>query len=147
MSLVNPGSKGIFLVLFGALVSLVGAAGCSSAEPPPPKDPGPIVAETAKPVAPAEIPSDPVDLGSDCAKAEARCGGGVCELSMENGCDKPLTCEFAMLTVCQAQTDLVQAKAKRRDTFAAKTKDKVSFAADCAQGQVVSTKVEKASCK
>lgn len=144
MSRTKPESMVSSLVVFGGLMV---TAACSSPAPPPPKDPGPPPVETAKPAEPQEIPSDPVDVGVACVKAEARCAGGVCELTMDNACDKPQTCEFAMLTVCQAQTDLVQAKAKRRDTFAAKTKDKVSFAADCAGGRVVSTKVESASCK
>ncbi len=121
-------------------------AGCSS--PPPPAPPQPANPETtAKPAETAEIPKEPVETGKACAKAEAQCGNGVCAVAMNNGCDQAVTCDLTVMMVCQAETDLVQAKARKHETFAAGSKDSVSIAADCAAGRIVTTKVQTIVCK
>lgn len=134
--------------LAGALFA-GGVLGCSAPPPPEVKEPAaPEATATARPeVGPEAIPKEAVESGMDCAKAEAQCGGGVCAVTMKNGCDKAVTCDFSILTVCQAETDLVQAKAKRRETFASGAKESVSIAADCAANRIVSTKVSALVCK
>ncbi len=140
------GTKTRFGSIGIAAAALV-VGGCSS--PPPPKPPGPPVDEpTVKPIeTAAEIPREPVETGKPCAKAEAQCGNGVCAVAMNNGCDQAVTCDVTVMMVCQAETDLVQAKARRHETFAAGSKESVSVAADCAAGRIVSTKVQSMVCK
>ena len=134
---------------FGS-ITLAGAgiavAGCSATPPPAPPQP-PNAETTAKPAETAEIPREPVETGKDCAKAEAQCGNGVCAVTMNNGCDQAVTCDLTVMMVCQAETDLVQAKARKHETFAAGSKDSVSIAADCAAGRIVTTKVQTITCK
>ena len=132
-----------------AMVAMMLGVGCSAPPPPEVKEPvAPEATATAKPAVGAEeIPKEPVDSGMACAKAEAQCGGGVCAVKMDNGCEKAVTCEFSIVMVCQAETDLVQAKAKRRETFAAGAKESVSVAADCAANRIVSTKLAALACK
>jgi len=127
----------------GALV----LAACSS--PPPAATPPPAKEEPAKAKVetPQDLPKEPVDSGKECAKATAQCGGGVCSLTLDNTCAEAVTCDIAILTVCQAQTDLVQAKARRRETFAAGSKEAFSIPADCSNDRVVSTKVQSLACK
>lgn len=136
---------------FGGIALLVTAlalAGCSGSDPPPPSPPAPAKPEapaaSAEPEAP---PKEPVESGMACAKAEAQCGGGACALSIDNTCAQPITCNVLMLTVCQAETDLIQLKARRRQTFPAQRKDELSIAASCQTGRTVSSKVQTLECK
>lgn len=129
--------------LFVSLGLAASALVACSPPPPPPVVPK----EEPKPDPNAEIPKEPVDTGKPCAKAESQCGGGVCAIHMENGCEGAVTCDFTVVMVCQAETDLVQAKARKHETFAAGAKEGLSIAADCAGGRIVSTKVESAACK
>ena len=123
----------------------IASSALAACSPPPPKEPP---KEAPKPAPTAEeIPKEPVDTGKPCAKAEAQCGSGVCAIHMENGCEAAVTCDFVVEMVCQAETDLVTAKARKRETFAAAAKEGVSLAADCAGGRIVSTKVGSAVCK
>jgi hypothetical protein len=133
-----------------AAVALV-LGGCTSPMQPPADGPP---AATAAPATTAtaeakeqEIPVEPVESGKACAKAEAQCGGGVCALTLDNACAEPITCNLAILTVCQGPTDLMQVKGKTRDTVAAQKKSKLSLSANCNEGRVVSTKVESLDCK
>ncbi|MEZ4297714.1 MAG: hypothetical protein R3B70_22345 [Polyangiaceae bacterium] len=132
----------------GALSLACAAGGCSS--PPPPADPTtdpPKVEQKEPDPEPMEIPVDPVESGKDCAKATSQCAGGVCEVTLDNTCDAPVTCSLAMVTVCQAQTSLVQAKGTTRDTIPAATKTKMALSANCNDGRIVSTRVETLECK
>jgi len=127
-----------------AAVALV-IFGCSPPPPPPPApktEPPPPAA-----AAPEEIPKEAVASGKDCAKAEAQCGGGVCSVVIDNTCEQPVTCNLFVVTVCQEQTDLVQVKARTRETFAARKKDTVSITANCQAGRIVSTKLQQLECK
>lgn len=125
---------------------VLATAACSSPPPPPPEHPEPLPKKDEAP-APQEIPNEPVDTGQACAKASAQCGGGVCEVTVDNTCPAPQTCNLFILSVCQAETDLIQVKARTRETFAAGKKDKVSLSAACQTGRVVSTKVQSLECK
>jgi hypothetical protein len=143
------GAKGC-LGSVGLVAFLLGTAGCGGPAQTAPKEAAPAASQEAKPkkeeVA-EEIPKEAIESGKDCAKAEAQCGGGVCALSLDNTCAAAVTCDIHILTVCQAQTDIVQAKARKRETFAAGKKDRVSIAADCAENRIISTKVQTLSCK
>jgi hypothetical protein len=131
-----------------SVAAVVVTAGCS---PPPPPSPPPAATSQAEappaPTAAEEPPKEPIASGMACAKAEAQCGGGVCAMSMDNTCAQPVTCNLLMITVCQAETDLIQLKARRRATFPAQHKDELSVAASCQSGRTVSSRVESLECK
>jgi hypothetical protein len=129
-------------------------AGCSSPAPPAADQPAATATATAaEPAATAaaasqEVPTEPVQLtGKDCAKAEAQCGGGVCAVTVDNGCAEPITCSLSMITVCQAPSGMSQVKGKTRDTIAAKNKGKITLSGNCTEGQAASTKVDALECK
>lgn len=136
-------------VSMGLAAVALAAGGCSSPSPPPADSPPSATSEPAATAAPTSqaIPVEPVDSGKACAKAEAQCGGGVCEISLDNTCAEPVTCNLAIVTVCQGQTDLMQAKGRTRDTFAAQKKSKMSISATCNEGRIVSTRVDALECK
>jgi hypothetical protein len=127
------------------------AASCGGAPPPPPladPAPGPVedddAAEAAEPAAPVK---EPVSAGKDCVKAEAECGGGVCLVTLKNGCEQPVTCDLFVTAICQAKTDRVEARARKRDTFAAKTDGPMSAEAKCSDGNVIHTEVQELRCE
>src|SRR5262245_39372105 len=101
----------------------------------------------AAPAKPEEIPKVPVETGQACATAVAECGGGVCQVTLDNTCAAPMTCNLNVLTVCQAEQDMIQVKARSKDTFAAQTKGKMSLSANCNTGRTVATKVQALECK
>jgi hypothetical protein len=126
---------------------MVGVVACSPAKPeptaqpavsmtPPEPDPGP-----AEPAGP-----EPVQTGHECATAEATCDGGLCELKLKNGCDKPLTCDAFVVIRCKAGTDLVEARGRGRDTFPAKTDGKLDVTANCTMGSIVQTSLSELKC-
>jgi hypothetical protein len=101
-------------------------------------------AEAAEPEAPVK---EPVEAGLNCVKAEAECGGGVCLVTMKNGCEVPITCDLAVTAVCQAKTDRVEARARKRDTFAPKTDGAMSAEARCSEGDVIHTELQALRCE
>lgn len=120
--------------------------GCSAPPPPPPAEPPPPAPEPTQ-AAPQEIPKEPIDSGQACLKAEAQCAGGVCVVGLTSACQQPVTCSLLILTVCQAETDLVQVKSRARGTFPAGGKAEMATEAPCSRGTVVSTRVETLECK
>jgi hypothetical protein len=136
-------SRGPASVTFAIAIALL--AGCA-APPPPPKPPAPPPPPAAPPE-PAPPTKEPVATGKDCATAEAECAGGVCAVEIKNGCDQPITCDLFLTATCQAQTEMVEARARKRDTFAAKTDGQLSAEAKCTEGDVIHTEVKELACK
>ena len=136
----------------GAAAALPGAAlllllaSCGSPPPPPPKPapPAPMEPAPAEPPAPTK---EKVDSGLPCAAAEAECDGGYCEVTIAGGCEQPITCELAIIANCKSAATLVEAKARSRGTFAAKTEGKLTAAANCAEGAVIRTAVQELKCR
>lgn len=144
--MVRVSFSSLGLVTTFALLAALGA--CAAPAPPPAGPAQPAATETAAPPAKVEeIPREAVESGKACAKAESQCGGGVCTVAMDNTCEQAITCSIFVLTICEAETDLVQVKARSREAFAARSKDKVSLTANCESGRIVSTKLQTVECK
>ena len=126
---------------FATLAALVGAC---SPPPPPPKPPPPPPPIDTTPVEPVK---EALACNLECAKADALCAGGVCNITLKNSCEQPITCDLFIVANCRSGSDLVEAKARKRETFAAKTDGEMSLAANCAQGEVVRTEAKELQCK
>lgn len=122
-------------------------SGCASAPPPPPPAPAAPAPVEAVPDEPAPIEKVPVETGRDCATAVAECGGGVCLITMKNGCEVPITCDLFISASCRANTTMVEARARKRDTFAPKTDGEMSAEAKCTDGDVIHTEVQELRCE
>ncbi|MEJ7733430.1 MAG: hypothetical protein WKG00_30080 [Polyangiaceae bacterium] len=120
---------------------------CGSPPPPPPRPAPPAPVEPAAPAAPAALTKEKVDSGLPCAAAEAECDGGYCAVTIACGCEQPITCELAIIANCKSAATLVEAKARSRGTFAAKTEGKLTAAANCAEGEVIRTVVQELKCR
>jgi hypothetical protein len=123
-------------------LTLALAAACGATPPP--------VAPSAPPSAPAPASQTPateaVASGMDCAVAEARCGGGSCNVKIKNGCDRAVRCELAVTATCETQNGTSQANGQERDSFAAGSTGELGAQATCG-GQVLHTEVTKLTCK
>jgi hypothetical protein len=126
----------------------VGAAlwmGCAPAAPPPIPQPSATVAPV--PDTP-EVPSkEDVSSGKDCVKAQSQCGGGACDVTVQNGCDAPVTCDATLVVRCRDKTDFQEAKGRKRGTVGAKSNDTLNVSAECNSGEVVHTEFGQLSCK
>ena len=134
--------KGLSYLHSAIAVALLAA--CSP--PPPPRPPPPPPAPAAPPEPPPPT-KESVATGKDCATAEAECAGGACVVEIKNGCDQPITCDLFLVASCQAQMEMVEARARKRDTFAAKTDGALSLEAKCTEGRVIHTEVKELLCK
>jgi hypothetical protein len=129
---------------------LLACCGGSAGEPPsaptaPSATSSPEVA--APPAAPAPAAKEPVETGKDCAKAVADCGGGVCTVTLKNGCAQAITCDLAVGSTCKARENMLEAAGRKRDTFAAQSEGELVVGAKCTEGDVLSTSVKSLSCK
>jgi hypothetical protein len=116
---------------------------CGSPPPPPPSP-------TPKPVAPAPPPPPEkvkVETGKDCAKAEATCSGGLCDVEVDNGCAEPVSCDVTATAVCKTDAEMLDAQGRGRGTVPAKSKGKLSAVADCTRGVVMTTSVKEMRCR
>jgi hypothetical protein len=103
--------------------------------------------EPVAPDEPAAPTKEKVDSGLPCAAAEAECDGGYCAVTIAGGCDQPITCELAIIANCKSAATLVEAKARSRGTFPAKTEGKLTAAANCAEGEIIRTAVQELKCR
>jgi len=131
--------RAIVLTAFAALV------GACTPPPPPPKPPAP-------PPTPVDTtPPEPVKVQLtctlECLKAEAECDGGVCKVAVKNGCEQPVTLDLFIVSSCKSGTAMVEAKARKRETFAAKTDGEMAVAANCSEGEVVLTEAKELLCQ
>lgn len=135
------GSNRLRRILFaGAL----GLSGCAA--PPPPAVP-PVAAPPVPEAAPAPPEKEAVATGSDCAKAQAQCGGGVCVLSIDNACAQAVSCDATMVTTCKSGHEMVEAARRKRETFAAGTAGEISLQGNCPSGEILRTAVQSIACK
>lgn len=109
-------------------------------------------AASASVAEPASLPPGPpepekIATGHECATAEALCDGAVCTLKLKNGCDNALTCEASMVLRCQAGTDIIEASARGRQTFAQKSDADLHMTANCTTGSIVQSSVTDLKCK
>jgi hypothetical protein len=126
---------------------LAALLGCGGAPPPPPPAPAAVAPKEPAPAV-AEAPAkEPIETGSDCAKAESQCGGGACMLFVKNGCDQAVSCDATMTTTCRAGTEMVEAARRKRETFAGKTEGEISLQGDCQGGEILRTAVKSIACK
>lgn len=127
-------------------VGWLGSWGCS---PPPPKVEPAVSASTPEP--PSEPPVVPtkeeIPSGKDCLKAQKLCAGGACDVTVQNQCDEPATCDAFVTAKCKAATQFLEAKGRKRATIPAKTDDKINVTAECSEGDVVYTDLTDLKCK
>ena len=136
-------TKGLALLVTGALAALFG---CASAPPPPPA-PAPAPPSPSKAAAPEPPAKEPVETGSACATAEAQCDGGECVIFVKNGCEQSISCDATMTTTCKSSTEMIEAARRKRETFAAKTDEEIRLVGDCASGEILRTAVKSIACK
>ena len=142
----RPGVARLPAVL-GACV-LAGVLAACGSPPPPPAAPAPPPAPTAAaPPEPATPTKEKVESGMACAPGEAECDGGYCAVVIAGDCEQPITCELAVAAKCKSGASLVEAKARSRGTFPAKTEGKLTAAARCNEGEVIHTAVEELKCR
>jgi hypothetical protein len=91
--------------------------------------------------------NEPVESGKDCVKAQGKCGGGVCNVSVKNDCDEPVHCELAISARCDTQGGTSDASGGDRVTVAAHATGEVDAQVGCSGGQIVRTQVQKLACK
>jgi hypothetical protein len=89
----------------------------------------------------------PLEAPKPCLKGEAACGGGVCDLTVKNDCDAPLTCDVVIVSSCKTNTGFGEARGRKRATFAAKAPDKLNIGALCTEGDVMRTQVSEIKCQ
>lgn len=117
--------------------------------PPAPVSTPEATAAPALTKAPVDAPPDKVavDAGKDCVKAEAECSGGLCDVTVKNGCDQPVTCDVGIGAVCKTDAEMIDAKGRGRDTVAAKANGKIQVVANCQRGVVMTTEVKDMHCR
>jgi len=128
-------------------LAVVLAAGCGPAPAPPPPAAPPAPTAAPAPEAPAPPAKEKVDVGQECVHAEVECEGGVCTATLKNDCDQAVTCDLAITTTCKANTTMLEAAGRKRDTFAAKSDGELKVGAKCNEGDVVRTAMKSMSCK
>jgi hypothetical protein len=129
-------------IVMASLAALLGA--CSPPPPPPkPPEPPPAPVDTTPPE-PVKVP---LTCGLECVKSEAECDGGVCKLTIKNSCEQPVTLDLFIVASCKSGTAMVEAKARKRETFAAKTDGEMALAANCSEGEVVLTEAKELLCQ
>jgi hypothetical protein len=121
---------------------LCGCGGAQAAPKPPPSTPSAV--DSAATAAPS---TQPVETGKDCATAEGKCGGGVCDVTVKNGCSQAIRCELEVAATCESQSGTAESGGRERDTFAAGASGDLGAKATCADGRVVRTEVRQLSCK
>jgi hypothetical protein len=127
------------------LVAAAAIEGCSAPPPPPAAKP-----EQAAPAAPAglRMEKEALQLGKPCATGQSVCGGGVCDLTVKNDCDAPLTCDVFVASTCRTASGAGEARARKRGTFPAKAEDKLNIAALCQEGgEALRTTVSELKCQ
>jgi hypothetical protein len=126
-------------------VALAGLFDCAAQEP------------AAKPAAPTshEAPNsasptpqwEAVETQKDCAKAEAQCGGGVCDAKVKNDCDAPIRCSLEIMATCSTSGGDSTANGSDHATINAHSSGDVGAQATCGGGDVVHTAIQKLSCR
>ena len=129
-------------IMIAALAALLGACG---PPPPPPLPPAPPPAPVE--VKPPEPVKGPLACNLECAKPEAECDGGVCKVTIKNSCEQPITCDLFITASCKSGTAMVEAKARKRETFAPKTDGEMALAANCTEGEIVLTEAKELQCQ
>ena len=137
-------TKGITLLGAGALAVLLG---CAGAAPQPEPSTGPAPAPPPKAGAPGPAAKEPVATGNDCVKAEVQCDGGECVLSIKNGCEQPVSCDATMMATCKANTDMIEAERRKRETYPAKSDGELRLVGNCASGEILRTAMKSLTCK
>ncbi|MBI4704923.1 MAG: hypothetical protein HY744_27780 [Deltaproteobacteria bacterium] len=129
-------------IALAALLSL----GCGAPAPPP--KPPPARAEPAPPPQPPPPPEpEEIPSGKDCAKAQSECAGGVCLVTVKNGCQQPVTCDLEIVTNCKQGENYVKTSARERDTVPAMSEGKTQAAAPCPPtGEIVNTEIAVFKC-
>jgi hypothetical protein len=88
-----------------------------------------------------------VDSGKDCAKAEGRCGGGVCNAKVKNDCDAAVRCDLAMSATCDNPQGNSAASGGDHATIAAHESGEIDAQVTCTSGPIVHTEIVKLACK
>jgi hypothetical protein len=89
----------------------------------------------------------PVDTEKDCAKAQAQCGGGVCDAKVKNDCDAPVRCVLEIAVTCGSLGGASTANGSERATINPHETSDIGAQATCGGGEVLRTEIQKLSCK
>jgi hypothetical protein len=130
---------------FACRVFFASMTACGGSRPAPQTLPSaPPPAQSAEPQPPS---AESVDSGKDCVTAKARCGAGVCNVSIENRCDQPVRCALEVSAACDSPTGMNDGVGREHDTFAAGSTGDLATRAACTGGPIVHTEVRTLSCK
>lgn len=91
---------------------------------------------------------EPIGTGIDCAHAEAFCGDGKCAVHIENGCDRPVTCQAKVESLCQLNDGPMSPSraSSEKVTQLAGIARTLEAEPQCDQGSAVVTRVEALDC-
>jgi len=130
----------------GSLASLVLLAACGGTTPAPSAPPP---ATESPPASTPQIPDwSALESGKACAKAQSRCGGGVCDVRVKNDCDAPVHCDLAISATCQGgEGGGSVASGGDRGTIGAHESGEIDAQASCTSGPIVHTEVQQLLCR
>jgi hypothetical protein len=130
----------------GMVVAAVLIGACSAPPPPPAGKPEPA----EKPAAPPSLrmEKEALQLGKACATGQSVCGGGVCDLTVKNDCEAPLTCDVFVSSSCRTTSGTGEGRGRKRGTFPAKAEEKLNVPALCPEGgEALRTTVTDLKCQ
>jgi hypothetical protein len=128
-----------------AYAAIAGLCDCGGARPATP--PAAAPADTAPSAATSTPQWEAVDTEKDCAKAQAQCGGGVCDAKIKNDCDAPVRCSLDISVTCSTQGGDSTANGSSHATINAHDSSELGAQATCGGGDAVHTAIEKLSCR
>jgi hypothetical protein len=135
-----------FLHAVGSCVAIAGPLHCAGQRPA--AQPAAIPAETNAPNSASSSPQwAPVETERDCAKAQAQCGGGVCDAKVKNDCDAPIRCALEITVTCSSLGGGSTANGSEHATIGAHDTGDIGAQATCGGGDVLRTEIQKLTCK
>jgi hypothetical protein len=127
-----------------AYAAIVGLCHCGGVRPA--AQPTGAPADTAPSAASSTPQWEAVDTEKDCAKAQAQCGGGVCDAKIKNDCDAPVRCSLDVTVTCSAVGGESIANGSNHATINAHDSSELGAQATCGSGDAVHTAIEKLRC-
>lgn len=89
-----------------------------------------------------------LETGAGCAPAEVACAPGNCAAKVQNGCDKPVTCDLHIECICRSMTGEEGPATATSGENTILSGDHQGLAAKviCSQGEVIATIARRVDC-
>ena len=129
-----------------AVAVVAGLCHCGGARPAAPPAAAPADPSAAN--AASSTPQwEPVETEKDCAKAQAQCGGAVCDAKINNDCDAPVRCSLDISVTCSTQGGDSTANGSSHATINAHDTSELGAQATCGGGDAIHTAIDKLRCQ